>query len=200
MGGSGEEPSVSPDPSVLMYIKLICTSQRPGADFMCMCPETDDSGKLLCQGLCGGHLPQNGVVPAVQPGQPCGGERLLLMFDRWRKLGKAFYSEKRGEFDISKARICIAPSSFTMYTHLETSGCSGTQHKGKKQDPRSPRTCRCRTSTTAPSTTASTTGTWAWTSGTYIRCGDSSIPPLMQCFDSCVAEPRCIGKPLRLRH
>jgi hypothetical protein len=39
----------------------------------------------------------------LQPGQPCGGERLLLMFDRWRKLGKAFYSEKRGEFDISKA-------------------------------------------------------------------------------------------------
>lgn len=24
------------------------------------------------------------------------------MFDRWRKLGKAFYSEKRGQFDISK--------------------------------------------------------------------------------------------------
>lgn len=39
---------------------------------------------------------------AMQPGQPCGGERLLLMFDRWRKLGKAFYSEKRGVFDISK--------------------------------------------------------------------------------------------------
>lgn len=39
---------------------------------------------------------------SLQPGQPCGGERLLLMFDRWRKLGKAFYSEKRGVFDISK--------------------------------------------------------------------------------------------------
>lgn len=37
-----------------------------------------------------------------QPGQPCGGEKLLLMFDRWRKLTKAFYSEKKGFFDISK--------------------------------------------------------------------------------------------------
>ena len=24
------------------------------------------------------------------------------MFDRWRKLAKAFYSEKKGQFDISK--------------------------------------------------------------------------------------------------
>lgn len=47
-------------------------------------------------------------VFAVQPGQPCGGERLLLMFDRWRKLGKAFYSEKRGQFDISKVRAASA--------------------------------------------------------------------------------------------
>jgi inositol hexakisphosphate/diphosphoinositol-pentakisphosphate kinase len=35
-------------------------------------------------------------------GAPCGGERLLLMFDRWRKLAKAFYDDKRGAFDISK--------------------------------------------------------------------------------------------------
>ena len=34
--------------------------------------------------------------------QPCGGERLLLMFDRWRKLLKAFYNEKKRQFDISK--------------------------------------------------------------------------------------------------
>jgi inositol hexakisphosphate/diphosphoinositol-pentakisphosphate kinase len=34
--------------------------------------------------------------------QPCGGEKLLLMFDRWRKLLKGFYSEKKGQFDISK--------------------------------------------------------------------------------------------------
>ena len=48
----------------------------------------------------------------LQPGQPCGGERLLLMFDRWRKLGKAFYSEKRGEFDISKARAALVRRAF----------------------------------------------------------------------------------------
>lgn len=30
------------------------------------------------------------------------------MFDRWRKLAKAFYNEKKGQFDISKvgARAC----------------------------------------------------------------------------------------------
>ena len=33
------------------------------------------------------------------------------MFDRWRKLGKAFYSEKRGQFDISKARCGLWPDS-----------------------------------------------------------------------------------------
>jgi len=36
--------------------------------------------------------------------QPCGGERLLLMFDRWRKLLKAFYNEKKRQFDISKVK------------------------------------------------------------------------------------------------
>lgn len=46
-------------------------------------------------------------VEYVQEGQPCGGERLLLMFDRWRKLGKAFYSEKREQFDISKVRVTM---------------------------------------------------------------------------------------------
>ncbi|KAI8107858.1 hypothetical protein M9435_002885 [Picochlorum sp. BPE23] len=36
-----------------------------------------------------------------QPDRPCGGEKMLLMFDRWRKLSKAFFNEKKG-FDISK--------------------------------------------------------------------------------------------------
>ena len=35
------------------------------------------------------------------PDSPCGGEKLLLMFDRWRKLSKAFFNEKKG-YDISK--------------------------------------------------------------------------------------------------
>lgn len=38
----------------------------------------------------------------IQTGKPCSGEKLLLLFDRWRKLLKAFYSEKKGHFDISK--------------------------------------------------------------------------------------------------
>ena len=36
-----------------------------------------------------------------QPDEPCGGEKILLVYDRWRKLAKAFWSEKKG-FDISK--------------------------------------------------------------------------------------------------
>eukprot|EP00798_Chlamydomonas_sp_ICE-L_P008125 gene8126-1372_t len=34
--------------------------------------------------------------------QPCSGERMLLMFDRWNKLLKSFYNEKKDTFDISK--------------------------------------------------------------------------------------------------
>jgi inositol hexakisphosphate/diphosphoinositol-pentakisphosphate kinase len=41
----------------------------------------------------------------LDKGQPCGGEKLLLMFDRWQKLHKSFYSEKKGTFDISK--VCV---------------------------------------------------------------------------------------------
>lgn len=33
---------------------------------------------------------------------PCTGERLLLMYDRWRKLSRSFYNEKKDQFDISK--------------------------------------------------------------------------------------------------
>lgn len=39
---------------------------------------------------------------ALEPGLPCSGERLLLMFDRWQKLHKSFYNEKKDRFDISK--------------------------------------------------------------------------------------------------
>lgn len=42
------------------------------------------------------------ICPSLQEGKPCGGERLLLMFDRWRKLLKAFHNEKKRQFDISK--------------------------------------------------------------------------------------------------
>ena len=47
-------------------------------------------------------LTQDPAEWCAEPGKPCGGEKLLLMFDRWRKLAKAFYSDRRGEFDISK--------------------------------------------------------------------------------------------------
>ena len=42
------------------------------------------------------------VFLSLQGGVPCGGERLLLMFDRWRKLLKAFHNEKKKQYDISK--------------------------------------------------------------------------------------------------
>lgn len=50
------------------------------------------------------------------------------MFDRWRKLGKAFYSEKRGEFDISKASSATALPSCTC---VPTCACGlhGTEFK-----------------------------------------------------------------------
>jgi hypothetical protein len=47
-------------------------------------------------------LTQDPAEWAAEEGKPCGGEKLLLMFDRWRKLAKAFYNDKKSEFDISK--------------------------------------------------------------------------------------------------
>mmetsp|Transcript_36118 Transcript_36118/g.91148 ORF Transcript_36118/g.91148 Transcript_36118/m.91148 type:complete len:1152 (-) Transcript_36118:379-3834(-) len=39
---------------------------------------------------------------SLQEGHPCNGERMLLMFDRWRKLLKSFYNPKTNKYDISK--------------------------------------------------------------------------------------------------
>ncbi|KAJ9527101.1 hypothetical protein QJQ45_025193, partial [Haematococcus lacustris] len=38
----------------------------------------------------------------LDPGRPCSGERMLLMYDRWQKLLKSVWNEKKGKFDISK--------------------------------------------------------------------------------------------------
>ncbi|KAJ9526580.1 hypothetical protein QJQ45_017659 [Haematococcus lacustris] len=38
----------------------------------------------------------------LEPGRPCSGERMLLMYDRWQKLLKSVWNEKKGKFDISK--------------------------------------------------------------------------------------------------
>ena len=37
-----------------------------------------------------------------EPKKPCSGERLLLAYDRWRKLSRSFYNRKRDTFHISK--------------------------------------------------------------------------------------------------
>ncbi|KIY93222.1 inositolhexakisphosphate/diphosphoinositol-pentakisphosphatekinase [Monoraphidium neglectum] len=50
----------------------------------------------------GGSASQAPEEWTLDPARPCGGERPLLMFDRWRKLLRSFYSEKKGTFDISK--------------------------------------------------------------------------------------------------
>ena len=42
-------------------------------------------------------LPSLGIA-----GETDLGERLLLMYDRWRKLSRSFYSTKKDRFDISK--------------------------------------------------------------------------------------------------
>ncbi|CAK0787238.1 hypothetical protein CVIRNUC_010454 [Coccomyxa viridis] len=47
-------------------------------------------------------LTQSAKEWTLEPSKPCSGERLLLMFDRWRKLLKAFHNEKKQQFDISK--------------------------------------------------------------------------------------------------
>ncbi len=49
------------------------------------------------------------------PDRPCSGERMLLMFDRWQKLSKSFYSEKKDTFDISK--VCVSTHTHTTHTH-----------------------------------------------------------------------------------
>lgn len=60
----------------------------------------------------------------AQEGKPCSGEKLLLMFDRWRKLAKAFYSEKKNQFDISKASIGSAAwQDWAVLQRLSSSVC-----------------------------------------------------------------------------
>ena len=34
--------------------------------------------------------------------------QMLLMYDRWNKLAKSFFSEKSGQFDISKVGPAVA--------------------------------------------------------------------------------------------
>mmetsp|Transcript_25598 Transcript_25598/g.75672 ORF Transcript_25598/g.75672 Transcript_25598/m.75672 type:complete len:1449 (-) Transcript_25598:644-4990(-) len=47
-------------------------------------------------------LSQDASEWELDGGRPCGGEQMLLMFDRWKKLSKSFYDEKKERFDISK--------------------------------------------------------------------------------------------------
>ncbi|KAL8474029.1 hypothetical protein ACS0TY_030762 [Phlomoides rotata] len=41
-------------------------------------------------------------VDRIAAGLPCGSERFLLMFARWRKLQRDLYNERKGRFDITQ--------------------------------------------------------------------------------------------------
>lgn len=64
--------------------------------FACRCAHCSVAIRR-CQGRVG-----NVCVQMQDSTQPYGGESLLLMFDRWRKLERALYSKKDDTFDISK--------------------------------------------------------------------------------------------------
>lgn len=56
----------------------------------------------------------------IDPEHPCGGEKMLLMFDRWNKLLRSFHSDKKG-FDISKVGFdhsLMLHMTLTHYSHL----------------------------------------------------------------------------------
>ncbi len=113
----------------------------------------------------------------LEPDRPCSGERMLLMFDRWQKLHKSFYSEKKDTFDISKvsALSCarrggpLCGSAERRLGALQRN-CGSQARCGRVVQPR-PVGCavrcvcrgRCRTFTTRPSMTPSTTATSTWT-------------------------------------
>ena len=55
--------------------------------------------------------------------RPCSGEQTLLMFDRWNKLFKGFYSEKKGKFDISKIPDIYVSHAHILFTVIFMSKC-----------------------------------------------------------------------------
>ncbi|KAK9821974.1 hypothetical protein WJX81_008214 [Elliptochloris bilobata] len=101
--GDGQRPRIHPLPpkplallrELVQHLKVLVEQLRG----KCLQERVDKSGEAP-RGY--SALTQSPREWALEVGKPCGGERLLLMFDRWRKLLKAFYSERKQQFDISK--------------------------------------------------------------------------------------------------
>mmetsp|Transcript_39332 Transcript_39332/g.111414 ORF Transcript_39332/g.111414 Transcript_39332/m.111414 type:complete len:1167 (-) Transcript_39332:153-3653(-) len=77
---------------LVKLVQQLCDRLRD----MCISDKSDTPTKSYSA------LTQDPSEWSCQEGQPCGGERILLMFDRWRKLLKSFYNPKTEKFDISK--------------------------------------------------------------------------------------------------
>ena len=83
---------------------LIATREQPGLLSLRLLSEVPPDWLMTC--------------PSLQEGKPCGGERLLLMFDRWRKLLKAFHNEKKRQFDISKVGLSFLVAEQFFYKYV----------------------------------------------------------------------------------
>eukprot|EP00891_Asterochloris_glomerata_P003679 jgi/Astpho2/3679/gw1.00060.3.1_t len=103
-------PKIWPMPSnplsllrkLTQHIKVLVEQLRQ----KCLEEKVDKNGEISKAYSALTQAPQEWAVEVnhlyCAAGKPCGGERLLLMFDRWRKLLKAFHNEKKRQFDISK--------------------------------------------------------------------------------------------------
>lgn len=101
--GDGERPKIHPMPDnplsllkkLTAYIKVLVEQLRQ----QCLEEKMDKHAEAV---KAYSALTQAPKEWTLEGGVPCGGERLLLMFDRWRKLLKAFHNEKKKQYDISK--------------------------------------------------------------------------------------------------
>ncbi|KAL0037051.1 hypothetical protein WJX77_010637 [Trebouxia sp. C0004] len=101
--GDGDRPKIHPMPhnplslltKLTAFIKVLVEQLRQ----QCLEEKVDKHAEAV---KAYSALTQSPKEWTQEGGVPCGGERLLLMFDRWRKLLKAFYNEKKKQYDISK--------------------------------------------------------------------------------------------------
>lgn len=140
--GSGPAPALSanlsavakrmpPDPLALLH-RLVDMMRGLVDDLRERCLQEGGGGGAGHVGTVGSKsyssLSQAPEEWAEEPERPCGGERPLLMFDRWRKLLKSFYNEKKkgttGAFDISKIPdiygTYVRPTRTRRHRHSET--------------------------------------------------------------------------------
>lgn len=107
---------IIPNPQVLVdLLREKCIEERGDAAAAAAPPSGSSPPGSAANGAAAGAATGGGGGSSSQApeewsldaGRPCGGERPLLMFDRWRKLLRSFYSDKKGTFDISKVGYCV---------------------------------------------------------------------------------------------